>query len=139
MAQVAFNVVPPRNVIAGQRFQVVYRLSNAQAGNPTVGEIKGCQLLYGPSRSTTQSYQVINGVSTSNSTVDYTYVYRADNAGTYVIPAATIDVDGKKLHTGETSLRCSRPTAIHQDSHQRVPAIFLPRHLTERLQAMTFL
>lgn len=103
MAQVAFNVVPPRNVIAGQRFQVVYRLSNAQAGNPTVGEIKGCQLLYGPSRSTTQSYQVINGVSTSNSTVDYTYVYRADNAGTYVIPAATIDVDGKKLHTGETS------------------------------------
>ena len=103
MAQVAFNVVPPRNVIAGQRFQVVYRLSNAQAGNPTVGDIKGCQLLYGPSRSTTQSYQVINGVSTSNSTVDYTYVYRADNAGTYVIPAATIDVDGKKLHTGETS------------------------------------
>ena len=103
MAQVAFNVVPRRNVIAGQRVQVVYRLSNAQAGNPTVGDIKGCQLLYGPSRSTTQSYQVINGVSTSNSTVDYTYVYRADNAGTYVIPAATIDVDGKKLHTGETS------------------------------------
>lgn len=102
-AQVAFNVVPPRNVIAGQRFQVVYRLSNAQAGNPAVGEIKGCQLLYGPSRSTTQSYQVINGVSTSNSTVDYTYVYRADKAGTYTIPAATIDVDGKKMHTAEAS------------------------------------
>lgn len=102
-AQATFNVVPPRNVIAGQRFQVVYRLSNAQGGNPAVGEIKGCQLLYGPSRSTTQSYQVINGVSTSNSTVDYTYVYRADNAGTYTIPAATIDVDGKKLHTAEAS------------------------------------
>lgn len=102
-AQVSFTVIPPRNVIAGQRFQVVFRLSNAQAGNPTVGDIKGCQLLYGPSRSTTQSYQVINGVSTSNSTVDYTYVYRADNAGTYTIPAATIDVDGKKMHTNETS------------------------------------
>lgn len=103
VAQVTFNVIPPRNVIAGQRFQVVFRLSNAQAGNPTVGEIKGCQLLYGPSRSTTQSYQVVNGVSTSNSTVDYTYVYRADNAGTYTIPAATIDVNGKKMHTSETS------------------------------------
>ncbi|MDE5659180.1 MAG: BatD family protein, partial [Muribaculaceae bacterium] len=101
-AQVSFTVIPPRNVIAGQRFQVVFRLANGQAGNPTVGEIKGCQLLYGPSRSTTQSYQIINGVSTSNSTIDYTYVYRADNAGTFTIPAATIDVDGKKFHTGET-------------------------------------
>lgn len=101
--QVSFTVVPPRNVIAGQRFQVVYRLSNGQAGNPTVGEIKGCQFLYGPSRSTTQSYQVINGVSTSSSTIDYTYVYRADNAGTYTIPVATLDVDGKKMHTTETS------------------------------------
>lgn len=103
MAQTSFTVVPPRNVIAGQRFQIVYRLSNGQAGNPNVGEIKGCQLLYGPSRSTTQSYQVINGVSTSNSTIDYTYVYRADNAGTYTIPVATIDVNGKKMHTTEAS------------------------------------
>lgn len=103
VAQVSFTTVPPRNVIAGQRFQVVYRLSNAQAGNPSVGDIKGCTLLYGPSRSTTQSYQVINGVSTSNSTVDYTYVYRADNAGTYTIPAASIDVNGKKLHTSEVA------------------------------------
>ncbi|MBD5257626.1 MAG: protein BatD [Barnesiella sp.] len=103
MAQTSFNVIPPRNVIAGQRFQVVYRLSNAQGGNPKVGEIKGCQLLYGPSRSTSQSYQVINGVSTSSSTIDFTYVYRADNAGTYTIPAASIDADGKKLQTSETS------------------------------------
>lgn len=103
MSQTSFTVVPPRNVIAGQRFQIVYRLSNGQAGNPNVGEIKGCQLLYGPSRSTTQSYQIINGVSTSNSTIDYTYVYRADNAGTYTIPVATIDVNGKKMNTTEAS------------------------------------
>lgn len=96
-AQVSFTVIPPRNVVAGQQFRVVYRLSNAQAGNPSVGEIKGCQLLYGPSRSTTQSYQVINGVSTSNSTIDYTYVYRADKPGTFNIPAASIDAEGKKL------------------------------------------
>lgn len=103
VAQVSFTVIPPRNVIAGQRFQVVYRLSNAQAGNPTVREIKGCQLLYGPSRSTSQSYQIINGVSTSSSTIDYTYVYRADKDGTYTIPAASIDVNGKKMHTSQAS------------------------------------
>lgn len=103
VAQVSFTVIPPRNVIAGERFQVVYRLSNAQAGNPNVGEIKGCQLLYGPSRSTSQSYQIINGVQSSQSTIDYTYVYRAEKAGTYTIPAASIDVDGKKMHSKETS------------------------------------
>ncbi len=129
-AQVSFTVIPPRNVIAGQRFQVVYRLTNGQAGNPTVGEIKGCQLLYGPSRSTTQSYQIINGVSTSNSTIDYTYVYRADNAGTFTIPAATIDVDGKKFHTGETtfsvlpadnSTSSGQPTARPGDISTQTP------------------
>lgn len=103
VAQVSFTVIPPRNVIAGERFQVIYRLSNAQAGNPKVGEIKGCQLLYGPSRSTSQSYQIINGVQSSQSTIDYTYVYRADKAGTYSIPVATIDVDGKKMQSKETS------------------------------------
>lgn len=103
VAQVSFTVIPPRNVIAGERFQVVYRLSNAQAGNPNVGEIKGCQLLYGPSRSTSQSYQIINGVQSSQSTIDYTYVYRAEKAGTYTIPAASIDVDGKRMHSKETS------------------------------------
>lgn len=103
VSQVSFNVIPPRNVIAGQRFQVVYRLKNAQAGKPTVGDIKGCQLLYGPSVSTSQSVQIINGVTSSNMTVDYTYMYRAEKEGTYVIPSATIEADGKKLHTTETS------------------------------------
>lgn len=102
-AEVSFSVIPPRNVIAGEQFRVVYRLSNAQAGNPSVMEIKGCQLLYGPSRSTTQSYQIINGVSTSNSTIDYTYVYRADKEGNYTIPEASIVVDGKTLYSSSTS------------------------------------
>lgn len=98
-AQTSFTVIPPRNVIAGERFQVIYRLSNAQGTSLKVPEINGCKLLYGPSTSTSQSYQVINGVSSSSYSTDYTYIYRAETEGTFTIPEASIVADGKTLTT----------------------------------------
>lgn len=99
LAQTTFTVHPPRNVIAGNKFNITFRLSNGQGSSLKVGNIDGCTLLYGPSVSTSQSYQVINGQATSSSTVDYSYIYRADKEGEYTIPEATIVVDGKTLRT----------------------------------------
>lgn len=94
----SFQVVPPRNVIAGQRFQVTFRLTNGEGSGLNAPAISGCKLLSpSPGVSTMQSYQYINGQSSSTVTVDYTFTYRAEKEGTYTIPAATINVDGKKL------------------------------------------
>lgn len=98
-AQTSFTVIPPRNVIAGERFQVVYRLSNAQGSSLKAPEISGCKLLYGPSTSTTQSYQIINGVRSSSYSTDYSYIYRAEKEGTFTIPQASIVADGKTMTT----------------------------------------
>ncbi len=96
----SFKVEPPRNVIAGQRFQVTYRLTNGEGSGLNAPAIQGCKLLSpSPGVSTMQSYQYINGQSTSTSTVDYTFTYRAEKEGSFTIPAATINVDGKKLST----------------------------------------
>ena len=96
----SFKVVPPRNVIAGQRFQVTFRLTNGEGSGLNAPAITGCKLLSpSPGVSTMQSYQYINGQSTSTSTVDYTFTYRAEKEGTFTIPAASINVDGKKLTT----------------------------------------
>ncbi|MDE6126917.1 MAG: BatD family protein [Muribaculaceae bacterium] len=96
----SFQVVPPRNVIAGQRFQVTFRLTNGEGSGLNAPAIAGCKLLSpSPGVSTMQSYQYVNGQSTSTSTVDYTFTYRAEKEGTFTIPAATINVDGKKLST----------------------------------------
>lgn len=98
VAQTSFQVIPPRNVIAGNRFAVTYRLSNGEGTSLNAPAINGCKLLNSqPGVSTSQSYQIINGQASSSSTVEYTFMYRAEGEGTFTIPAASIVVDGKKL------------------------------------------
>lgn len=97
-AQTSFQVIPPRNVIAGNRFAVTYRLSNGEGTSLNAPAISGCKLLNPqPGVSTSQSYQIINGQASSSSTVEYTFIYRAEEEGTFTIPAASIMADGKKL------------------------------------------
>ena len=94
-AQVNFTVKPPSRVYEGQRFPVTFRLTNADGSDLKVSQINGCSLLYGPSVSQSQSYQVVNGKASSTSATEYTYYYKADKAGTFTIPAASIVADGK--------------------------------------------
>lgn len=102
-AQTSFQVIPPRNVIAGNRFAVTYRLSNGEGTSLNAPAVNGCKLLNPqPGVSTSQSYQIINGQASSSSTVEYTFIYRAENEGTFTIPAASIVVDGKKLTSQAT-------------------------------------
>lgn len=105
LADISFTVIPPRQVIEGNRFAVTFRLQNAEGNSLNAPQINGCTLLYGPSTSTMQSYQMVNGKATSSSSVDYTYTYRADKAGTFTIGSATISVDGKTYRTKEAQFK----------------------------------
>jgi len=64
-AQVSFSVQPPTRVYEGDRFPITFRLSNADGSDLSVSQINGCTLLYGPSVSQRQSYQVTNGKAVS--------------------------------------------------------------------------
>lgn len=99
LAEVSFTVIPPRQVIAGNKFNVTFRLKNGDGTGLKAPQIDGCTLLYGPSTSTMQSYQMINGNTTSSTTVDYSYIYKAEKEGTYTIGAASINVEGKTYTT----------------------------------------
>ena len=96
-AATTFSVIPPSRVFEGGKFAVTFRLTNGEGSELRVSQINGCTLLYGPSTSTSHSYQVVNGQATQSSRVEYTYTYRADKAGTYTIPEASIVVNGQKL------------------------------------------
>lgn len=119
-AQTSFQVIPPRNVIAGNRFVVTYRLSNGEGTSLNAPAISGCKLLNPqPGVSTSQSYQIINGQASSSSTVEYTFVYRAETEGTFTIPAASIVVDGKTLSSQSakfTVLPADKSSQSHQGS-----------------------
>lgn len=105
-----FQVIPPRNVIAGNTFYVTYRLTNGEGSGITAPRINGCKLLSPrPGVSTMQSVQIINGQQSSSTTEDYTYTYRAEKEGTYTIPAAEIMANGKKLTTRQATFKVLPP------------------------------
>ncbi|MDE6416093.1 MAG: BatD family protein [Duncaniella sp.] len=119
-AQVSFTVKPPvHTVYEGEKFAVTYRLSNADGSDLKVAPIADCQLLYGPSTSTSQSYQVINGRTSSSRTVEYTYYYRATKAGTFTIPEASVIADGKRLTTAASKFVVHPRADLDKPASQR--------------------
>ena len=119
-AETSFTVIPPRTVIAGNKFNVTFRLKDGQGSGLKAPEIKGCTLVFGPSTSTMQNYQWVNGKSTSSVTVDYSFTYRADNPGTYTIGEARITVDGKTYTTKPATFKVLPPDQAAQGSNQGV-------------------
>lgn len=101
---VSFTVNAPRQVISGNKFAISYVLNNGEGENLKFEDIEGAVKLYGPSVSTSQSYQFINGVSSSNKKVEYTITYRAENVGKLTVPAASVQVDGKSYTTNSTTI-----------------------------------
>ncbi|MDE6265303.1 MAG: BatD family protein, partial [Paramuribaculum sp.] len=110
-AQARFEVSAPKSVPAGERFAVTYVLRNAEGSSLKVAQVPGISLLYGPSVSTSQSTQVINGRMSSSSRIEYTYFYKAEKPGKYSIGEASIVVDGKTMRTTPVSLTVTQSTA----------------------------
>lgn len=109
MAQVSFEVLPPRTVVVGDKFSVTFRLQNGEGSTPKTPEIQGCEFLYGPSTSTMQSVQIVNGRQRSSYQIDYTFTYKAVKAGTYSIGSVSVNVDGKKYSSSPTTIKILPP------------------------------
>lgn len=116
VAETSFTVIPPRTVIAGNKFNVTFRLKDGEGSGLKAPEIKGCTLLYGPSTSRMQNYQWVNGQASSSTTVDYSFTYRADNPGTYTIGEARITSGGKTYTTRTASFSVLPPDQTQQSS-----------------------
>lgn len=114
VAETSFTVIPPRTVIAGNKFNVTFRLKDGEGSGLKAPEIKGCTLLYGPSTSRMQNYQWVNGQASSSTTVDYSFTYRADNPGDYTIGEARITSGGKTYSTRPASFTVLPPDKTQQ-------------------------
>ena len=82
--------------------------------------ISGFDVLMGPSRSQQSSTQIINGKVSSSSAITYTYILMAGKEGTYTIPAASIEVEGKKIFSNALTIKVLPPdqSAGNQQSGQ---------------------
>ena len=89
------TVQGPTRVAAGEQFQIRYVVNTSDVKNFRMGNVPDAiEVLYGPSTSSQQSFSIINGKTSSQSSVTYTYVLMAQKNGTFVIPSAKATVDG---------------------------------------------
>lgn len=59
----------------------------------------------GPSRSQQSSMQIVNGVSTSTSSITFTYILMATSEGSFTIPGATITADGNQMVSNSVQIK----------------------------------
>ena len=101
---VKFTASAPSTVIADKPFQLVYTV-NASAKDLSVGDLSNFEVLAGPFKSQSSSYQIINGKTTSSVSLSFTYTLLASKTGTFTIPPASIVVDGQKYTSNGLSVK----------------------------------
>lgn len=94
---VTFTASAPSVVEVGDKFRVQFTVNTQNAQNFNAPDFKGFEVVYGPSPSTSSFTQIINGRASHQSSVTYTFVLLCDNAGTYTIESASIQVEGKTV------------------------------------------
>jgi hypothetical protein len=97
---VTFLAEAPKVVRQGQQFMLRY-VANENIIDIELPEVNGLTLLGGPSTSTSQSIQIINGKTERKVEISYSYYVRIDQPGVLEIPAARAKI-GKKWYTSNT-------------------------------------
>lgn len=113
-----FRVQAPTRVEVGGKFRVEYVLEGAEGTNPSLPQLNGARLLYGPSASTSMSMTSINGKTSTNYSQVFTMLYEAETPGKHTLAPATITVDGKRLTTRATSIEIVPSSGAHNPSPQ---------------------
>ena len=98
----------PSHVSMGEQFRLTYTISVKDVDEFRVGNIPDAfEVLIGPNRSVQSSYQMINGVTSSTSSITFTYIVVATKNGSFTIPPARVVVNGKSITSNTIKITVS--------------------------------
>lgn len=107
---VSLTINAPASTVKGARIQLQYILRGGRSENIQIpNEIKGFDVLFGPSVANIISSSNINGKVTSDNNITFTYVLMAKEEGTFTLPAATIDVNGSSYKSKTAQIKVLPP------------------------------
>jgi hypothetical protein len=116
---VSFTATAPDVVVVGDQFRLSYKVTTQKIKDFRAPSIKGFDVLMGPSRSTFQNTQFINGNMSSEKGVTFTYILMANTAGTYTIPGATIVADGSSMVSNSVHIKVLPPDQASNQNGQQ--------------------
>jgi len=98
----------PAQVAVGEQFRLSYTVNTDDAKGFRAGDIPDAfDVLMGPSTSQQSSFQMVNGHTSSSSSITYTYILSANKNGTFTIPAAHVTVGGRSITSNELHIKVS--------------------------------
>lgn len=106
---VTFVASAPDVVVTGDQFRLTYTVNTQKVRDFRAPNMKGFDVLMGPSRSQQSSTQIINGNVTSTSSITFTYILMASQEGTFTIPGATIVADGQNKTSNSVQIKVLPP------------------------------
>lgn len=110
----------PSHVAVGEQFRLSYTVNTQEVSDFRAGAIPDeLEVLIGPNRSMQSSYQMINGHTSSTSSITYTYIVAATKNGTYTIPPAHVVVNGKSIASNAIKIQVSGTSQSGSSARQR--------------------
>ena len=98
----------PAQVAVGEQFRLSYTVNTDDAKGFRSGDIPDAfDVLMGPSTSQQSSFQMVNGHTSSSSSITYTYILSAKKNGTFTIPPAHVTAGGKAITSNELHIKVS--------------------------------
>lgn len=121
------RVSTPLRVEAGENFRVSFKVTTQDVDDFRSGlhSTDVVEVIAGPYTSSESSFQMVNGHTSSSSSITYTYTLYAAKSGVYNIPAAHARVGGKQISSrpakvtvvGSAQGRGNNSPKMHEDDN----------------------
>ncbi|MDD3160759.1 MAG: BatD family protein [Bacteroidales bacterium] len=102
---ITFVASAPNAVVSGEQFRLTYTANSRDVRDFRIPEIAGFEVLMGPSTSSSSSISIVNGNTTKQTTMSYTYVLMANKEGEYKLPGATAKIEGSNYTSNSLSIK----------------------------------
>ncbi len=106
-AQIRFQANAKNEIAADEMWRVEFKVNTSDASDFTPPSFDDFDVMSGPSSSTFSNYQMINGKTTSNSSLTITYLLSPKRQGTLTLGAASIRVGGKTYSSKPITVKVS--------------------------------
>lgn len=113
--KISFVTEAPEVVVSGDQFRLTFTVNTQKVRDFRAPNIKGFEVLMGPSRST--QYSNYNGVVTNS--ITFTYILMADKEGEYTIPGASIVADGNPYVSNSVKVKVLPPDQSSNQGNNR--------------------
>ena len=110
----------PSQVAVGEQFRLTYTINTDDVDGFRAGNIPAeLEVLMGPSTSRQSSFQMVNGRTSSSTSITYTYILCATANGTFTIPPARATVGGKQMTSNVLRIKVSGQASGQQSGGQQ--------------------